>query len=88
MNIKEKKQRETHKSGKKRFEMLDCTCDTDPQCPKCKSEEAEKSIPKEDFTVKIPTFDANGKETGTTDTIVKEITVHRGSIDDCIGWSF
>ena len=49
-------------------------------CLHCKFEESEKSIPKNDFTIK----DEKGN-----DVIIKEVTIVRGNkYQDVIGWTF
>ena len=88
MKITEKTMNKPHKSGKKRWEFLQCDCDTNSECQRCKYEESEESIPKEDFTVKDPVYDTDGNITGTVDRLVTEIKVIRGSKDDVLGWVF
>ena len=87
MNVTEKRMIKPHKSGKKRWELLECDCDTNPNCQRCKFEEAEESIPKADFTVKKPVdpMDPNGPQ---NEKVVKTVKVIRGSMDDVIGWVF
>jgi len=46
----------------------------DPDCPICKAERAEESIPKKDFKYRSKT--------------ITEIKLYRGRYGDCIGWSF
>lgn len=63
---------------KKRFEDVAHTANH-IQCIRCKIDIAEDSIPKKNFIVKYK---------GKPDKTITEITLMRGSFDDCIGWSF
>ena len=62
----------------KRFEKIEHTVNH-VQCQRCKFDIAEESIPKKEWIVK----DDKGK-----DVTVKEVTIVRGSLDDCQGWLF
>ena len=62
----------------KRFKSIKHTPDH-INCIRCRTDKAEKSIPKKEWKVK----DNKGN-----DVTVSEITIKRGSLDDCIGWSY
>ena len=77
---------------------IPCKCNHDSveteypiaECLHCKFEEAEKSLPKEDFTVVEPDYDKEGNPTGTThNKTINEVTIVRGKkYEDIIGWEF
>jgi len=84
VEVKEERKKTPRKDGKKRWEMLTCTCDSDPLCNRCDFEAAENSIPTNEFKVKDLLDDG---KVGPERTVTK-ITVLRGSMDDVIGWVF
>ena len=80
-----------------RWEKIPCHCKKDDiekcyplmKCEHCRCEECWNSVPQEDFKIKEPIVDEDGKPTGETKTrTVKEITLVRGKIEDVQGWLF
>jgi hypothetical protein len=90
------------------WKKIPCCCDkSNPEkchpisrhCKHCCCQQAEDSMPREDFTVKEldvgedgqPVVDADGNVTGAVhDKLIKEITIKRSTdgYDSIIGWSF
>ena len=60
------------------------------ECLHCKFEEAEKSLPKENFTIIESDLDEEGNPLETThERTISEITIVRGSkYEEIIGWTF
>ena len=74
------------------WEKLECKCNMGKEtecypfvkCEHCRCQQCWDSVPQENFTVN--TFDKKGNKTGTK--TIEEITLHRGSIEDVLGWSW
>ena len=80
---------------KPRWYDIKCNCNHDSveteypiaDCKHCKFQEAEDSLPKEDYTIQAPILDDEGNQTGTKEQLVNEITIVRGTkYEDIIGW--
>jgi len=77
---------------------IPCKCNHDSvetkypiaQCLHCKFQEAEDSLPLEDFIIKVPDFDEQGNHLGTNhDETINEITICRGDkYEEIIGWKY
>jgi len=74
---------------------IPCKCNHDSveteypiaNCLHCKFQEAEDSLPKEDYTIQAPILDEEGNQTGTKEQLVNEVTIVRGAkYQDIIGW--